>query len=76
VDFPRSELSLVDPEKNSTFDIEPVAAELGVSEGSLLDAVDAVGNQARAVEFHLRLGKPRERRKTRRSADVPSTIEL
>lgn len=52
------------------------ATELGVSEDSLLDAVDAVGNQARAVEFHLRLGKPRERRKTRRSADVPSTIEL
>ena len=52
------------------------AAELGVSEGSLVKAVEAVGNQARAVEFHLRLGKPRERRRTRRSADVPCTIEM
>ena len=30
------------------------AAELGVSEDSLLNAVDVVGDQARAVEFHLR----------------------
>jgi len=52
------------------------AAELGVSEGSLLKAVHAVGNQARAVEFHLRLGKPRERRRTRRSADLPCRIEM
>ena len=29
------------------------AAELGVSEESLLEAVYAVGDQARAVEFHL-----------------------
>ena len=36
------------------------AEQLGVSEDSLLEAVDAVGNEARAVDFHLRLGKPRE----------------
>jgi Protein of unknown function (DUF3606) len=51
------------------------AAELGVSESSLLEAVDAVGNQARAVEFHLRLGKPLERRSAPRSAGVPCSIE-
>ena len=50
------------------------AAELGVPEDSLLEAVDVVGNQARAVEFHLRIGKPRERRRARRCADVASTI--
>ena len=52
------------------------AAEFGVSEDSLLKAVDRVGNQARAVEYHLRLGKPRERRRTRRSAHAPCTIEM
>jgi len=52
------------------------AAELGVSEESLLDAVYAVGDQARAVEFHLRLSKPRERRRKQRSADVACTIEM
>jgi hypothetical protein len=52
------------------------AAELGVSEYSLREAIDAIGNQARAVEFHLRLGKPRERRRARRSADAPCTIEM
>ena len=51
------------------------AAELGVSEQSLLKAVDVVGDQARAVEFHLRLGKPRERRRARRGADAACTIE-
>jgi hypothetical protein len=52
------------------------AAELGVSEDSLLEAVDVVGNQARAVEFHLRLGRARERRRARRSADAAWTIEI
>ena len=51
------------------------AAELDVSEDSLLEAVDVVGNQARAVEYHLRLGKPRERRRARRSADAVCIIE-
>src|SRR5882672_7525705 len=51
------------------------AAELGVSEDSLLEAVDVVGNQARAVEYRLRLGKPSERRRGRRSADVACTIQ-
>jgi hypothetical protein len=50
------------------------AAELGVSEDSLLETDYVVGNQARAVAYHLRLGKPRERRRARRSADVASTI--
>ena len=52
------------------------AAELGVSEASLLEAVDMVGNQARAVEYHLRLGKPRERRRTRRCADVTRIVQM
>ena len=52
------------------------AVELGVSEGSLLKAVDLVGNQARAVEFHLRLGKPRERRRARRCADVTRIVQM
>ncbi len=52
------------------------AAALGVSEDSLLEAVDVVGNQARAFEYHLRLGKPRERRRTRRSAGFACTIEM
>ena len=52
------------------------AAELGVSEDSLLEAVDVVGNQARAVEFHLRLGKPRERRSARRCADVARIVQM
>jgi Protein of unknown function (DUF3606) len=52
------------------------AAELDVSEDSLLEAVDAIGNQARAVEFHLRLGKPRERRRARRCADVTRIVQM
>ena len=52
------------------------AAELGVSEDSLVKAVDRVGNQARAVEFHLRLGKPRERRRARRCADVTRIVQM
>ena len=52
------------------------AAELGVSEHTLLDAIDNVGNQARAVEHHLRLGKPRERRRAPRRAGVACTIEV
>jgi hypothetical protein len=38
------------------------AAELGVSEGSLLDMVDIVGNQARVVEYYLGLREAREQR--------------
>jgi Protein of unknown function (DUF3606) len=52
------------------------AAELGVSEQALLDAIDIVGNQARAVEHHLRLGKPRERRRASRRAGVACTVEV
>jgi hypothetical protein len=52
------------------------AAEFDVSEDALLEAVDVVGNQARAVEYHLRLGKPRERRRARRSAGAVYTIEM
>ena len=52
------------------------AAELGVSADSLLEAVYAVGDQARAVEFHLRRGKPRERRRARRNAGAACTIEM
>ena len=52
------------------------AAELGVSEDSLLNAVDVVGDQARAVEFHLRLGKPRERRRARRCVDVTRIVQM
>jgi hypothetical protein len=51
------------------------AAELGVSEESLVDAVYAVGEQARAVELHLRRGKLRERATGRRGADAARTIE-
>jgi Protein of unknown function (DUF3606) len=52
------------------------ASELGVSEDSLFEAVDVVGNQARAVEFHLRRGKPRERRRARRCADVARIVQM
>ena len=40
------------------------AAELGVSEDSLLDMVDIVGNQARVVEYYVGLREVREQRKT------------
>jgi hypothetical protein len=43
-----------------------------VSEHTLLDAIDIVGNQARAVEHHLRLGKPRERRRAPRRRVSPA----
>jgi hypothetical protein len=51
------------------------AAELEVSRESLLEAVDVVGNQARAVEFHLLLDNRRERRRTPRNSDMACTIE-
>lgn len=38
------------------------AAELGVTEDSLLDIIDIVGNQARAVEYYLALDEGREQR--------------
>jgi hypothetical protein len=40
------------------------AAELRVSESSLLDIIDIVGNQARAVEYYLGLSAAREQRET------------
>ncbi len=40
------------------------AAELGVTEDSLLDIIDIVGNQARAVEYYLGLREAREQRET------------
>ncbi len=51
------------------------AAELGVSESSLLDAIAMVGHQLRELEFYLRLGKPR-RRPGRQSADVMPTTRI
>ncbi len=44
------------------------AAELDVSEDSLLDIIDIVGNQARAVEYYLSL---REARKQREPVPAP-----
>ncbi len=38
------------------------AAELGISENSLLDIIDIVGNHARAVEYYLALHEAREQR--------------
>ena len=55
------------------------AAELGVSEDSLLDIVDIVGNQARAVEYYLGLREVREQRKTAAPATAtlaPTLIEM
>lgn len=39
------------------------AAELGVSEDSLLDMIDIVGNQASVVEYYLGLREMHERRR-------------
>ena len=50
------------------------AKKFGVSEDSLLEAVEAVGNQARAVEYHLRVGKPNERRIAPRNTDSGCTL--
>ncbi len=50
------------------------AEELGVSEDSLLDIVDIVGNQARAVEYYLGLRELREQRKT--AAPAAATFAL
>ena len=55
------------------------AEELGVSEDSLLDMVDIVGNQARAVEYYLGLREVREQRKTVAPATVtfaPTLVEM
>jgi hypothetical protein len=40
------------------------AAELGVSEEALLDIIDVVGNQARAVEYYLGLREASEERES------------
>ncbi len=55
------------------------AAELGVSEDSLLDIVDIVGNQARAVEYYLGLREVREQRNTVAPANAslsPTLVEM
>ena len=55
------------------------AAELGVSEDSLLEMVNIVGNQARAVEYYLSLRELREQRKTVAPATVtvaPTLVEI
>ena len=51
------------------------ATELGVSEGSLLNAIAMVGHQAREVEFYLRVGKPR-RRPERPAGDRRATASI
>ena len=45
------------------------AAELGISEDSLLEIIDIVGNQARAVEYYLAVRGARERRETTAAPD-------
>ena len=55
------------------------AAELGVSEDTLLEMVDIVGNQARAVEYYLGLREVREQRKTVAPATAtlaPTLVEM
>ena len=55
------------------------AAELGVSEDSLLDMVNIVGNQARAIEYYLGLREAREQRKTVATAtgtQAPTFVEM
>jgi hypothetical protein len=53
------------------------AAELGVSEDSLLDMVEIVGNQARVVEYYLGLREVREQRKTvaQENASLAPTLQ-
>jgi hypothetical protein len=52
------------------------AAELGVSEDSLLDIIDIVGNQARAVEYYLVTREAREQRETTAAPDPELTPTL
>ena len=55
------------------------AAEFGVSEDTLLEMVDIVGNQARAVEYYLSLRELRVQRKTAAAATaapVPTLVEM
>ena len=55
------------------------AAELGVSEDTLLEMVDIVGNQARAVEYYLGLRELREQRKSAAPANAsvaPTLVEM
>jgi len=54
------------------------AAELGVSEDSLLEMVEIVGNQARVVEYYLGLRKVREQRRPAAPANelvAPTFVE-
>ena len=55
------------------------AAELGVSEDSLLDMVEIVGNQARVVEYYLGLREAREQRQPAAPANervAPNFVEV
>ena len=52
------------------------AAEFGVSEDSLMDMVDIVGNQARVVEYYLHLREVLERHKTAALANASVTPSL
>jgi uncharacterized protein YcgI (DUF1989 family) len=52
------------------------AAEFRVSEDSLLDIVDIVGNQARAVEYFLAIREAREQRETAAAPDPDLTPTL
>jgi hypothetical protein len=45
------------------------AAEFGVSEEALLDVIEIVGNQARAVEHYLAIREAREERETEAAPD-------
>jgi uncharacterized protein DUF3606 len=51
------------------------AAEFGVSEDCLLDMVNIVGNQARAVEYYLGLRDLRELREQRKTV-APATATV
>jgi hypothetical protein len=50
------------------------ATELGVSEEILLDAIDIVGNQARAVEYYLAVRDEREQRELTTTAPDPDLM--
>ena len=48
------------------------AVEFGVSEEALLDVIDIVGNQARAVEYYLAVREAREQREASAAPDPDS----
>ena len=52
------------------------AAELGVSEQALLDVIDIVGNQARAVEYYLAIRESREQRELTTAAPDPDMLTI